>query len=168
MGFCQLGKVPPMNATFANAFQTSQMGLGGTLTGNAFVLRAMQATLTEVATPAAFDRMISLCARAADGLEAAIAAAGLPWTVTRCGARCELQYLPRSPKTGTESHDALDWNLIEHSHLFLLNRDVMITPFHNMILCSPETTEADVDRLVAVFAEWMQVIAAHRPDMEIS
>ena len=153
-----------MNATFATAFQTSQMGLGGTLTGNAFVLRAMQATLTEVATPAAFDRMISLCTRAAEGLEAGIAAAGLPWTVTRCGARCELQYLPRSPRTGTESHDALDWNLIEHSHLFLLNRDVMITPFHNMILCSPETTESDVDRLGAVFAEWMQVIAANRTD----
>ncbi len=153
-----------MNASFASAFQTSQMGLGGTLTGNAFALRAMQATLTEVATPDAFDRMISLCTRAADGLEAGIATAGLPWTVTRCGARCELQYLRESPRNGTESHDALDWNLIEHSHLFLLNRDVMITPFHNMILCSPETTEADVDRLVRVFAEWMSAIAANRTD----
>ncbi len=156
-----------MNATFANKFQTSQMGLGGTLTGNAFVLRAMHATLTEVATPAAFDEMIRMSTRAADGLEAAIASAGLLWTVTRCGARAELQYLSETPRNGTESHDALDWNLIEHSHMFLLNRDVMITPFHNMILCSPETAEAGVDKLVAVFAEWMQLIAANRTERGI-
>ena len=31
-------------------------------------------------------------------------------------------------------------------HLFLLNRGVLITPFHNMALMSPATTEADVDR----------------------
>ena len=92
-----------MNATFANKFQTSQMGLGGTLTGNAFALRAMQATLTEVATPDAFARMIAMCTRAADGLETAIAAAGLPWTVTRCGARAELQYLPETPRNGTDA-----------------------------------------------------------------
>jgi len=151
-----------MNATFASRFQTSQMGIGGTLTGNAFALRAMQANLTRVATPEAFGTMIARCDRVADGLEAAIAEAGLPWTVTRCGARCELQYIPEPPKSGSESHDALDWNLIEHSHLFLLNRDVMITPFHNMMLCSPDTTGEDADRLVSVFGEWMQVIADHR------
>jgi len=151
-----------MNSTFANTFQTSQMGIGGTLSGNAFALRAMQANLAEVATPAAFDNMISTCNLVADGLEAAIVRADLPWTVTRCGARCELQYLSEAPRNGTESHDALDWKLIEHSHLFLLNRDVMITPFHNMMLCSPETTRSDADRLVEVFGDWMRVIATHR------
>jgi len=153
-----------MNATFANKFQTSQMGIGGTLTGNAFALRAMQANLTQVATRTAFDNMISTCNRVAEGLDAAIERSGLPWTVTRCGARCELQYIPHAPTSGTESHEALDWNLIEHSHLFLLNRDVMITPFHNMMLCSPETTRSDADRLVNVFGEWMQVIAANRKE----
>ncbi len=153
-----------MNATFANKFQTSQMGIGGTLTGNAFAMRAMQANLAEVATRTAFDNMISTCNRVADGLDAAIRQSELPWTVTRCGARCELQYIPEAPGNGTESHDALDWNLIEHSHLFLLNRGVMITPFHNMMLCSPETTRSDADRLVEVFGEWMQLIAANRKE----
>lgn len=36
-------------------------------------------------------------------------------------------------------------------HLHLLNRGLMITPFHNMMLVCLETTRADVDRLLAAF-----------------
>ena len=38
-------------------------------------------------------------------------------------------------------------------HLFALNRGVLLTPFHNMALMCPDTTEADVDRHTEVFAE---------------
>ena len=39
---------------------------------------------------------------------------------------------------------------LEHAlHLYLLNRGVLLTPFHNMMLVSPATTAADIDRLVA-------------------
>jgi glutamate-1-semialdehyde 2,1-aminomutase len=34
-------------------------------------------------------------------------------------------------------------------HLYLINRGILITPFHNMTLCCPDTSEADVDRLIA-------------------
>ncbi|MNF55100.1 aminotransferase [compost metagenome] len=34
-------------------------------------------------------------------------------------------------------------------HLYLINRGILITPFHNMTLCSPQTTAGDVDRLLA-------------------
>ena len=30
-------------------------------------------------------------------------------------------------------------------HLYALNRGILLTPFHNMALMSPATTEADVD-----------------------
>jgi glutamate-1-semialdehyde 2,1-aminomutase len=36
-------------------------------------------------------------------------------------------------------------------HLALLNRGVMITPFHNMLLASPVTSDADVACLLAAF-----------------
>ena len=38
-------------------------------------------------------------------------------------------------------------------HLVLLNRGVLITPFHNMALMSPATTAAEVDRHTDAFAE---------------
>ena len=37
-------------------------------------------------------------------------------------------------------------------HLYALNRGILMTPFHNMALMSPATTEADVDRHTEVFA----------------
>ena len=37
-------------------------------------------------------------------------------------------------------------------HLYLLNRGVLITPFHNMALMCPATDAADVDLLSARFA----------------
>jgi glutamate-1-semialdehyde 2,1-aminomutase len=37
-------------------------------------------------------------------------------------------------------------------HLFALNRGVLLTPFHNMVLMCPETTDEQVDRAVEVFA----------------
>ena len=36
---------------------------------------------------------------------------------------------------------------------YMLNRGILITPFHNMALMSPATTELDVDRHTAIFAD---------------
>ena len=50
---------------------------------------------------------------------------------------------------------------LEHAvHLGLLNRGCLIAPFHNMMLVSPATSQAQVDRLVAVFAEVVAALAA--------
>ena len=42
----------------------------------------------------------------------------------------------------------------------MLNRGVLITPFHNMALMSPATTAADVDRHTEVFAEAVDALVA--------
>jgi glutamate-1-semialdehyde 2,1-aminomutase len=38
-------------------------------------------------------------------------------------------------------------------HLWALNRGILMTPFHNMALMSPETTTSDVDVHTRVFRE---------------
>lgn len=126
-------------------------GMGTTLSANPLQLAAMRATLEDVATPAAYERMIALANRLADGLEVVIARHRQPWTVTRLGARCEFQFRPTPPRTGREAEEGFRPAVERALHLFLLNRGIVITPFHNMTLCSPATTEADVDRLLAVF-----------------
>ena len=35
-----------------------------------------------------------------------------------------------------------------YTHLFLTNRGLLITPFHNMMLIPPVATEADIDLLI--------------------
>lgn len=43
-------------------------------------------------------------------------------------------------------------------HLFLLNRGIAITPFHNMTLVSPETNRADVHALVTAFDAFLNAL----------
>jgi glutamate-1-semialdehyde 2,1-aminomutase len=134
-------------------------GVGGTLAANALSLAAMRATLAEVLTAAAFERMIPLASRWTEGVEAAIADSGLPWHVTQLGCRAEYLFGPDRPRTGAEAHAASDYELERYMHLFALNRGILLTPFHNMALMSPATTEADVDRHSEVFREAVTELA---------
>ncbi len=134
---------------FEGERDTAPMGIGGTLAGNALSIRAIRATLEVVATAEAFERMIQSANRLADGIEAGIAATGLPWSVTRCGARVELQFTPNPPRTGAEAKLTIDWDLLAFIHLYLVNRGVLLTPFHNMMLVSPVTDAASIDQLVS-------------------
>ncbi len=128
-------------------------GIGTTLTGNMLAMAVMRATLVEVATDAAFAHMIELAGEVAEGLRASIARHQLPWCVTQVGARCEFQFGPVPPVNGSQAEALFDPALESLMHLALLNRGVMITPFHNMLLCSPATTQGDVQRLLAAFDE---------------
>jgi glutamate-1-semialdehyde 2,1-aminomutase len=47
----------------------------------------------------------------------------------------------------------MDHTLERLMHLHALNRGILLTPFHNMALMSPVTTEVDVDRHTGVFEE---------------
>ena len=66
-------------------------------------LAAMRATLAEVLTDAAFERMIELGERFERGVQAAIDAHGLPWHVTRLGCRVEYLFRAERPRTGSEA-----------------------------------------------------------------
>src|SRR6266480_1463796 len=127
-------------------------GIGGTLAGNALSLAAMRATLEYILTPAAFEHMISLAKRFADAVGETIRAAGLPWNVIRLGARAEYTFASKAPRNGGESAAAADFELERLLHLYALNRGVLLTPFHNMALMCPATTEADIDAHTKVFA----------------
>jgi glutamate-1-semialdehyde 2,1-aminomutase len=128
-------------------------GIGGTLSGNALSLAVMRATLEHVLTEDAFERMFTLSERWTDGVSRGISEHGLPWTVQRLGARAEYWFCDPTPRNGGEAAAAHDPQLARFTHLFALNRGVLLTPFHNMALMSPATTVDDVERHTEVFAE---------------
>jgi glutamate-1-semialdehyde 2,1-aminomutase len=128
-------------------------GVGGTLAGNPLSLAAARATLDEVLTPDAFDAMVALCERFVAGVRDVIAAHDAPWSIVPLGARAELCFAPDPPRSGGASAALHDTELEDTLHLFMLNRGILITPFHNMALMCPATTAADVDRHTEVFAE---------------
>ena len=124
-------------------------GMGTTLSANALAMHCMRANLEQVMTADAYAHMLPLAARLAAGFRALVQRHRLPWTVTELGARCEFQFRATAPRTGAEAEAAFHDSLQMALHLYLINRGILITPFHNMTLCCPDTREADVDRLIA-------------------
>lgn len=148
-----------VSAEIAAAIAADQMGdyvdtggIGGTLAGNALSLAAAKATLAGVLTPENFARMKTMCDRFVAGSQDVIERYGAPFCLVQLGARCEYRFTPIPPRSGGESAAAHDAALDEFLHLWMLNRGVLITPFHNMALMCPATTEADVDRHNTLFA----------------
>jgi glutamate-1-semialdehyde 2,1-aminomutase len=128
-------------------------GIGGTVAGNVLSLAATRATLAKVLTDEAFERMIALGERFERGVADAIERHALPWHVTRLGCRVEYLFRPERPRNGSEAAAGGNALLDRLIHLYALNRGILLTPFHNMALMSPATTEADVDRHTEVFNE---------------
>ena len=126
-------------------------GIGGTLAGNALSVAAMRATLEHVLTEKAFAHMVDLATEFTRGVQHALDATGLPWSVSQLGARAEYRFAAPAPRTGSESAAAADEELEEFLHLYLANRGVIITPFHNMALMCPDTTRDDVDLHTRLF-----------------
>jgi glutamate-1-semialdehyde 2,1-aminomutase len=128
-------------------------GIGGTLAGNALSIAAMKATLENVLTPEFYEKAIALQEKFTAGVESVIKEFELPWIVKRLGTRSEYWFRPNPPKNGGEAAAAIDHELDRYMHLYMLNRGILMTPFHNMALISPETTEADVDYHTGVFRD---------------
>jgi glutamate-1-semialdehyde 2,1-aminomutase len=126
-------------------------GVGGTLAGNALSVDAMRATLEHVLTEEAFAGMIERATRFTAGVQGVIDSHGVPWSVVQLGARTEYRFASPAPRTGGESAAAADEELDDYLHAFMANRGVLMTPFHNMALMCPQTTDADVDRHTELF-----------------
>ena len=139
------------------AREPGHSGLGTTLSGNPLALAALHATLTQLMTPAHYAHMLRLAQRLAHGIDTAFAQRQLPWQTTRLGARLEFAPAP-APRNGTQSLAALHDQPIAALHLMLLNRGCLLTPFHNMMLVSPATTEAQVQHFLMVLGQCLDAL----------
>jgi len=138
-------------------------GVGGTLAGNALSVAAMRATLEHVLTAEKYAVMIPLATRLREGLESLLAARALPWNVTQLGCRAEYRFQPTPATNGSSAHAAGDPALEAYLHLYLLNRGVLITPFHNMVLISPDTSVEDIERHNELFTAAVDELAGSSP-----
>ena len=128
-------------------------GVGGTLAGNPLSVAAMRATLEEVLTDDAFDGMIDTATGFTTGVQKLIDDHELPWAINQLGARAEYRFANPYPRNGTEAAASADGELEDYLHLYLANRGILLTPFHNMALMCPTTTGSDVQQHHELFAE---------------
>ncbi len=143
----------------ANSIDTS--GVGGTLTGNALAMAAVKATLSCALRDEDFAVTIPLASRWTAGVAGVIADNGLPWHVQQLGCRGEYWFCP-PPRNGRDAALAGDTSLEHFMHLWAINRDILLTPFHNMALLSPQHRRADVDQHTMVFAAALAALVGHK------
>ncbi|MFM7138932.1 MAG: transaminase [Actinomycetes bacterium] len=133
-------------------------GVGGTLSGNALSVAAMRATLEKVLTKENFDHMIKLATKFTNEVQAVLDETNIDWSISQLGARAEYRFTKPAPKNGTESALASDDELDEFMHLYTINRNILMTPFHNMALMCPVTKDSDVDAHTKIFKEAVNLI----------
>jgi len=131
--------------------QSSHLGFGGTLAGSALQVAAVRAVLSQVLTPENFARMIALADELARRARSVVSDCGLPWFIAQSGARVETLLTPQAPRNASQLARTRDGTIETLLHLYMLNRGVLITPFHSMLLMCPDTTAADIERYLSAF-----------------
>ena len=127
-------------------------GTGSTLSGSQLAVAAVRFTLENRLLDSDFDRMRHLADRFGEAVVDVASSADLNWSATALGGRVEYAFGPPA-RNGQAAVEAMDPELEEFLHLWALNRGVLMTPFHNMALMSPATTQRDVDAHTRVFEE---------------
>ncbi|WP_432444194.1 transaminase [Rhizobium phaseoli] len=130
---------------------TGHSGIGTTLSGSALQLACLRACLEEVMTAEAHDKMNRLADIVERGFSAAIKHHDLPWHVGRVGARLEIVFAPNPLRNASEAHNAANPTIQKALHTAFLNLGYLVTPFHNMVLVAPTTSEENVAGLVSSF-----------------
>lgn len=131
--------------------EPGRTGMGTTLSANPMQFACLVATLSDVMTPDNYAHMDKLAERLSHGLARVIDKHKAPWHVVRVGARVEFICAPGPLKNGTQAGYAHQPQIEAAIHTGLINRGTLIAPFHNMMLVSPATKKAQVDRLIANF-----------------
>ncbi len=123
-------------------------GIGTTLSGSKIQLALIKSVLTSYFTEKSFAPMLSVAQNLETGIAQCFIKHGVPWHVTRVGARVEFMCCPNRPKNGYEASKLIHQPLDMAVHQYLLNRGVVITPFHNMMLICPATTVENIRMLI--------------------
>ena len=128
-------------------------GVGGTLAGNALSIARGAGDARARAHRRGVRGMTARATRFTAGVQrddrrARPAVVGRP---ARRAGRVPLR-LARRRAPARESAAAGDPELDDYLHVYLANRGILITPFHNMALMCPQTTDDDVDRHTEIFA----------------
>jgi glutamate-1-semialdehyde 2,1-aminomutase len=135
-------------------------GIGTTLAANLLAFAALKASLSSLMTVPVYAAMLDKADRLQRAIEAVIEEADTPWSMSRLGTRMELQFCTAPPQDAQQARAAMDDALERGLHLYLLNRGILVTPFHNMLLVCPETTDSDITTLAQALASFIHEVRA--------
>jgi glutamate-1-semialdehyde aminotransferase len=131
---------------------------GGTTYGSALAMAVARVVLEAILTAEAYERVRSLGAMLADGLDSVFLRRGLPWRAFRCGPRSGYCLEPHLPRTGADGVRSLDFELIDTRRVFMANRGLWDAVAAAGPQASLAHTNADIATYVSAAAEFLDMI----------
>jgi glutamate-1-semialdehyde 2,1-aminomutase len=150
----------PHAAYVVSGEPAGEVAVGGTTWANGISVAAARATLEHVLTPAAYERTRALGDRLADGIEQVLSGAGVSWSVQRLGTRAAYAMSPNPPRNAIEARHADSPGFKDVQRVFMANRGVWDFGWWGGPTLSVAHTEADVERYVDVFQDFIGAVAA--------
>ena len=120
---------------------------GGTTYASALAMAVARVVLEKVMTADAYERVQSLGAMLADGLDAVFQRRGLPWKAFRCGPRSGYCLEPALPRTGADGLRSLDYDLIDTRRVFMANRGI----WDAVASAGPQASMAHTDNHIGTY-----------------
>jgi glutamate-1-semialdehyde 2,1-aminomutase len=130
----------------------------GTFNGNPLSMAAGLATLTEVLTPEAYERLGKLGTRLASGCQEALDRAGITGVTTDLGCKGSITFRDR-PIERYRDFAEVDDSLFDASWYWLINRGIFQTPGkEEQWTISVQHDESDIDRFIEVFSDYCEAV----------
>jgi glutamate-1-semialdehyde 2,1-aminomutase len=140
--------------------ESPSVATGGTLFASALTMAASRAALGEVLTEEAYVHTGRLGGELADGLEAVVREAGVPWTVHRLYARSGVTFGPTAPRSAREAMRTEDRLLTNLARVYLANRGVWeAIPGAGPVVPVPATS-AEVGAYVSAYGDLVRELTA--------
>lgn len=131
---------------------------GGTTYATAVAVLAAKAALLEVLTPAAYEHVIRLGKRLADGLDGLFAKHNLLWSAFSLGPRSGYCLSPSLPMNYEEAELSLDFDLIDTRRVYMANRGIWDAVASAGPQASFAHREEDIDSYLNVAGDFLDEI----------
>ncbi len=133
--------------------------LGTLLSGNTASAKALRVTLEEVLTDEVYGTIGKHVDDMVAGMNASIEKYGAPFLVEIMGNRIAYTFIPERCYDPVSASVGIGFGgMFEFSHAYAWNRGIMIMPYFNMLLITPQHSEADTAKWLAVWDDIVRIL----------
>ena len=133
--------------------------LGTLLSGNTLSARALRVTLEEVLTEETYAKVGKHVDDIVNGMTASIKKYDAPFLVEKMGNRISYTFIPERCHDPVSASVGIGFGgMFEFSHAYAWNRGIMIMPYFNMLLVTPQHSKADTKKWLDVWDDIVRIL----------
>lgn len=133
--------------------------LGTLLSGNTTSAKALRVTLEEVLTDDLYAAIGEHVDDIVAGMNASLEKYNAPFLVEKMGNRISYTFIPERCYDPISASVGIGFGgMFEFSHAYAWNRGIMIMPYFNMLLVTPQHTRADTDKWLPVWDDIVRIL----------